>query len=626
MKKLLKSLIVFTMIFALVGCAATTDTPETTDTPKEGMTAGSYVAVAKGFAEDMNVEVVVSDTEILEVNILENNETPEKAKPAFDVIPSAIVENQSILVDSVAGATMTSDGIKLAVEQALTDAGANIDEFKKKVETVSVVDAELTNDEVPTEWDMTYDVIVVGAGFAGMSAAHSAQEAGANTLLIDKMPAVGGNSAINGGQYAAYTSDIAKDFQTKLNLPADTAEQHIADTIAGGGDLPQEELVEIMVHGSPIYFNKLLENGLVVRETLAMPGGHNGYRTYVTERSIGADITSIQEQMVKKSGATLMLNTKLVQLFKDDSGVVGIQVATNEGNKTIKAEKGVILSTGGFGANVEMRQQYDPMLDESFPTTNNPSSTGEGLVMAMELGAGVTGLEWIQRYPYAIPDTGVLDTVAVIPFTGPSYGVVNVDIEGKRFVNESETRDNVSNAIQATEGPTAFAILNRDLATWVPEADMDGYIESGRIISGETIEELVTNINALTYKGETINMDAAVLEETITNHNSYIADGNDPEFNKPIKETMVTIESGTYLAIPIYPSVHHTMGGVTITPNAEVLDVDGKVINGLFAAGEVTGGVHGTNRLGSNADADAMAFGMVAGTYAASGVNPVSVE
>ncbi len=622
MKRLLKLLVSSILVLSLVACSSENTTEEAT-----GMSAGTYTQTVTGFKDGLNVEVVLSETEILEVNILENSETPDKAAPAFDAIPSLIVDNQSIAVDSVAGATMTSDAIKLAVEQAIVEAGGNIEDFKTVVESVSVVDAPLTSDELPTEWDQTYDVVVVGAGFAGMAAAHSAQENGATTLLIDKMPTVGGNSAINGGQYAAYTSSIAADLQAELGLPADTAEQHIADTIAGGGNLSNPELVEVMVNGSPMYLNILLENGLVVRDTLAMPGGHNGYRTYVTENSIGSDITSIQEQIVLDAGVELLLDTKMVQIYMDETGtVVGIQVATEEGNLNIKAENGVILATGGFGANPDMRVEYNAELTDAYPTTNNSSATGEGLKMAEEIGAGTVDMEWIQLYPYAIPDTGVLDTAGVIPFTGPSYGFLNVDQTGVRFVNEAETRDNVSAAMQATGGVTTFSIFTAEVAAWVPQEDIEQYIADGRIIMGETVEELVANINAQTYQGETINMDAATLQATIDAHNSYIADGTDPEFNKEIKDSMIQIGEGPYLALAQWPSVHHTMGGLTINANAQVLNANGEIIPGLFAAGEVTGGVHGNNRLGSNADADAMSFGLVAGTYAATGTNPVIEE
>lgn len=621
MKKIISFALAISMIFSLIGC-----TPKTQQT--SGLKAGTYVETVKGFGGDMEVEVVLTQEGISAVTVKNNSETQDVAGAALTEVPAAIVANQSIGVDGVAGATVSSNAIKLAVEQAITKAGGDITKFNTEVATsTSMLKAPLTNEKMPTEWDMTYDVVVVGAGFAGMAAAHSAQDSGASTILVEQMPKVGGQSAINGGQYAAYTSTEAKRLQEKFNLVPDTAKQHIADTIAGGDNLPQKELVEVMVNGAPLYLNILLENGLVIRDVLARPGGHYGYRTYVTENSIGSDITNLQQKIVLDSGVDLQLNTKMTQIFQDETGkVVGILVATKDGLKSIKAEKGVILTTGGFSSNVEMRLKYDPKLTADMPTTNNPSSTGEGLMMAMELGAGVTGMEYIQRYPFANPENGVLDTVAVMPFTGPSYGIVYVDENGKRYVNEGERRDVCADAAVATGGTTTFSILNRELASWVPDKDIQKGIDSGRIIVGETFEELVENINAKTYQGKQISMDASTLKATIETHNTYIDNLKDPDFGKVMSETMAKIENGPYMAIPQWPAVHHTMGGLTITPNAQVLDTNGKVIPGLFAAGEVTGGIHGTNRLGSNADADACTFGMVAGVYAATGENPVKIQ
>lgn len=622
MKKLTKCIISAFLVISLAGC---TKTEPTVSPDANVLVPGSYVITTKGMNEGLTVEVVLSETKIDSVTVKEHKETKGIADEALAVIPKRIVDEQSITIDVIAGATRTSEGIAKAVEQAITDAKGNVELFKKASNTVAIKDAALTNDPLPETWDMTYDVVVVGGGFAGLAAAHTSQNNGSSTVLVEKMPLVGGQSAINGGQYAAYTSSIAADLQTKFSLEPDTAQQHIEDTIKGGDNLPQPELVEIMVYGSPMYFNTLLENGLKVRDTLARPGGHYGYRTYVTENSIGADITNLQKELVDKAGATVMTNTKMVQLFKDAEGrVVGIKVATQDGLKTIKAEKGVILASGGFSSNVEMRLQYDEKLTADIPTTNNGSSTGEGLRMAMELGAQTTGMEYIQRYPWADPNTGVLDTPAVMPFTGPSYGVIYVDENGNRYVNEGERRDVCANAAVATGGTSTFSIFTREVATWVKDTDLEAGIASGRIYKADSLEELVKLINANPYQGKTINMDAATLSATVARHNGFIDSKTDEDFGKVMSDTMKKIENGPYYAIPQWPSVHHTMGGLSITPNAEVLDADGKIIPGLFAAGEVTGGIHGTNRLGSNADADACTFGMVAGNMASTGVNPVA--
>ena len=621
MKKLLCLLLA---ILLVTGCSSPSGEKE-----PEGGTSGTFTGVAGGMNGEVKVDVTFTDSKITDVKIGSNSETPGVSDAALNTLPGLIVTNQSTAVDNMAGATISSVAVKNAVNDAIEQAGLSKDDFGTKV-VATVRNAELTNDALPTEWDETYDVVVVGGGFAGLAAAQSAAAEGATVGLFEKNANVGGNSATNGGQYAAYTSDKAEQVYASANVEPDTAEQHIQDTIKGGDNLPNPELVKVMVHGSPIYFNRLLENGLVIRDMIARPGGHYGYRTYVTENQIGADITIVQTEMVKNAGVDVSTDAKMVQLYQDETKkVVGVQVATLEGNKNIKANKGVIIATGGFSSNVEMRDEYNTIwetLDSSVPTTNNGSSTGEGLSMAIAAGAATVDMGLIQLYPFADPNNGILDNTAVIPFTGPSYGIVYVDQNGARYVDEGERRDVNAKAMMDTGATTTFSILTRELASWVTDSDFEKGIAKGRIIKGETLEELAANLNALKFKGESVSVDAKTLEESIARHNGFIDSQVDEEFGKTMTTTMVKMETGPYYAIPQFPSVHHTMGGLKINTNAQVLTEDGSVIEGLYAAGEVTGGIHGTNRLGSNADADACTFGMVAGTYAATGVNPVEVK
>lgn len=408
----------------------------------------------------------------------------------------------------------------------------------------------------------------------------------------------------------------------------DTAQKHIEDTIAGGDEMNNPRLVEVMVKGAPYYLNLLLDNGLVIRETLARPGGHYGYRTYSTETFSGSDITNLQRKMMDaQENVTLELDTKLVEIYRTrdaENKVVGIRVATEEGYKTIKAEKGVILATGGFGANVEMRETQVPYLDAAIPTTNNKAaSTGEGIQLAQAIGANTMQMSNIQRYPFADSTNGVLDTYAVWPFSGPSYGIVYVDYQGKRYVSEGERRDVCANAAVATGFVSTYSIFNWDVVkNYATEAELAAGIACGRILAADTLDELAEKINELEIKGQYPQINAETLKETIATHNRYIDEGVDPDFNKVMAATMAKIEEGPYYAIPQFPSVHHTMGGLVIDDHTRVYDIYGEVIPGLYAAGEVTGGVHGTNRLGSNADADACTFGFISGYYVATGEYP----
>jgi len=267
-----------------------------------------------------------------------------------------------------------------------------------------------------------------------------------------------------------------------------------------------------------------------------------------------------------------------------------------------------------------------PALTADLPTTNHVGATGEGLIMAQEVGANTMQMSYIQLYPFANPNNGVLDATAVIPFSGPSSGIVYVDVNGKRYVNEGERRDVCSRAAQESGGFPTFSIFGQDIVDkggFISQPQLEAGMKAERIFKADTIEELVEMINAHKYKDGTISMTAEALTETLNIHNGYIDAGVDPDFGKKIdKGVMIKTEKGPYYAIPQWPSVHHTMGGLTITEKTEVQDIWGKVIPGLYAAGEVTGGVHGTNRLGSNAIPDAMVHGYIAAEVITTGKVP----
>lgn len=646
MKKAIKFvslILVLCMMFSMAACAPkTTDTttPEQKEEPKQEvnitpMKAGEYVVDVTGM-HPMKVKVTLSEKAIEAVEVVSQSETQGVSDAALKEIPAKIVEKQSIGIDVVTGATRTSSAIIEAATKAIEMAGGVVAEFdiaETAAETADDARPPMGTKDLPSTWDMTYDVVVIGGGFAGLSAAYNASTQGASTLLIDKMPVLGGNSQINGGVYASYTSKIADELYTKLGLQPDTAEKHIEDTIKGGDYMGDVKLVKNFVYGSPVMLNMLLDNGLQVRESITRPGGHYGYRTYTTINGIGADIVAVQKKMLEKTSTEVMLNTKMTQIYRETTGeqrVIGIKIETKDGVKNVKAEKGVILTTGGFSGNVEMRSKHVPALTADLPTTNHVGATGEGIIMAQEVGANTTQMSYIQLYPFANPNNGVLDAYAVIPFSGPSSGIVYVDVNGKRYVNEGERRDVCSRAAQESGGFPTFSIFGQDIvdkAGFITESQLQSGMEAERIFKADTLEELAEIINAHQYKEKSINMSGETLKATIDTHNGYIDAGKDPDFGKVIdKGVMLKTDKGPYYAIPQWPSVHHTMGGLTITEKTEVQDIWGKVIPGLYAAGEVTGGVHGTNRLGSNAIPDAMVHGYIAAEVAVTGNVPDFVK
>lgn len=369
----------------------------------EGMKPGTYTEVTRGMYDGLTVDVTVSEDKIEDIKVTAYNETAP-GWPALEKMPAAILEAQSLAVDTVSGATRTSEGILKAVEAALTEAGANVEDFKKPVEA--------KESAAPDYFPTMGSVEVRSSGTRAMMSSSSAavsralrrltlrRRLAAASCWLRSSPPPAGNSAINGGQYAAYTSERAAELQQKLGLEPDTAEKHIEDTIKGGDNMSNPALVREMVYASPVYFDLLLDNGLQIRDTLARPGGHYGYRTYVTENQVGSDITNLQLKMLKETSATIELETKLVEIYRtrdEANRVVGIRVATADGYKTIEAKKGVIMATGGFSSNVEMRETQVPYLTADLPTTNiKAASTGEGIYLAQAIGANTTQMSNIQ--------------------------------------------------------------------------------------------------------------------------------------------------------------------------------------------------------------------------------------
>jgi fumarate reductase flavoprotein subunit len=308
-------------------------------------------------------------------------------------------------------------------------------------------------------------------------------------------------------------------------------------------------------------------------------------------------IVDVLKKEVEKDNIEVRLNNKATEILKDKDGkVTGVEAVDKEGKEYTLDAKAVVLATGGFGANKEMVVKYQPGL-KGFATTNQPGATGDGIVMAEKLGADFVDMKQIQTHPTVVPEKGILITEAL-----RGNGAIMVNHEGKRFINELGTRDVLSKAILNQNGKTAYLIFNDGVRKSLKACE--DYFTQGLVKEGATIEELAKNIN----------VDPATLKATLDTYNGYVTDKKDKEFNKPVE---VSLSNGKYYAIEITPAIHHTMGGVKINPKAEVIGKDGQPIKGLFAAGEVTGGVHGGNRLGGNAVADIVVFGRIAGNSAA---------
>jgi urocanate reductase len=462
---------------------------------------------------------------------------------------------------------------------------------------------------VPDSWDEEVDILIIGSGFAGLSAAAEAAKTGAKTVILEKMPTYGGNSIINGGVYAAWDSSL--HLRKKLNYGNDTPEQHKDDTLKGGDFFNIPELAETLAKGSGDALTWMIEDGGArLREALARAGGHTAYRTHTVVEGIGRGFTEPLRKMAEKNGATIRLDHEVTWIWRQDSEspVLGVEAKRGRSVVNIKVNKGLILASGGFSRDLKMRMDHYPLLTENFNSTNHKGATGEIIRYAQAVGADTLQMNFIQLYPFAEPETGILDTPAVYPFNGPGHGILYVTRHGKRFVSELERRDVCSFAqLKLGEKPT-FSIFNQEMITKMGGTDkevQDG-VAKGRFVKADSISELAGKLG----------IPKEPLVETINRHNQFIKDGKDPDFNKPMTNQMILLIQGPFFGLPQWPAIHHTMGGLRINAKAEVIDVFGKPIPKLYAAGEVTGGVHGSNRLGSNAIPDCVVFGRLAGTTA----------
>ncbi|MCE5274073.1 MAG: flavocytochrome c [Syntrophaceae bacterium] len=462
---------------------------------------------------------------------------------------------------------------------------------------------------LPKKWDETLDTVIIGSGFAGLAAAAEASKGGAKVVIFEKMPVYGGNSVINGGEYNSWDDEL--HLREKLKLGDDSVDLHTKDTIKGGDFYGSPELAKILTEGATPALNWMIDDGgLKLRDILNRTGGHTAYRTHTCVEGVGRGYTEALKKIAESRGTTMRLRTKVLWIWRADTNgpVLGLEVDEDGKKKNIKIKRALILASGGFSWDIKMRQEFNPSIVPEFNCTNHKGATGEMIRYAQAIGADALQLCFIQLYPYAEPEKGTLDSPAVYPFRGPGYGIVYVDKKGKRFVNELERRDVVSRAEIATGMKPTYSIFNEKM---IPKMGTKEEVEKGmargRFVKADSIADLAQKIG----------VPPEALVDTINKHNLYLKDKKDPEFNKAINDVMLPMEEGPFYAIAQWPAVHHCMGGLRINKMAQVIDIWGAPIPRLFAAGEVTGGIHGSNRLGGNATPDCVVFGRIAGTNAA---------
>ena len=601
-------------------------------TSAAGGVSGSFTGTAKGMGGDVSVTLTLTDNVITDCTAKGDEETPGIGSVVIEQFPGEVVEGNTINLDSISGATITSNAFVEAAKAALTEAGLNPDDYMAK--------ADKTANGETVSYDA--DVVVIGAGGAGMTAAMTAADAGQKVVILESQAMVGGNSArATGGMNAAKTvyqdenefdqaAGVEKTLATAAEKYADNetitalaktvSEQWAAyqanptgyfdsvelmelDTMVGGKGINDPELVKTLCEGTADAIDWLDENGITLHNVSSF-GGASVKRIHrpVNEEgkvvSVGAYMIPLLQENCEKRGIDIVLNTTVDTILTDANGAaVGVSGTDKDGNTVVVNAKSVILATGGFGANLDMVTQYKPEL-AGFMTTNAAGAQGQGIEMATAIGAGTVDMDQIQIHPTVEANTAALITEGL-----RGDGAILVNANGERFIDEVGTRDVVSAAEIAQPGSYSWLIVDQAMAD--ASSVIQGYIKKGYTKTGATYEELAKELD----------VDPAAFTNTMETWNSYVEAKNDPDFGRTSFAN--PLNNGPYYAIKVTAGVHHTMGGVTINSATEVLKEDGTVIPGLFAAGEVTGGVHGANRLGGTAVADFVVFGRIAGESAA---------
>lgn len=551
---------------------------------------GTYEGKAVGYGGEVKVSVEVDDKSIKDVKVNEHNETSMISDMAINELPKKVVEAQYTGVDAISGCTFSSMAVLSATNEALKQSGVDMDLVQAKVENKEVT---------KTDEDIDTEIVIIGAGGAGLSAGIEALNNGAKDIIIvEKMPFIGGNTLRAGGAMNA----VDQEKQAKSNIE-DSIDLHYTQTWEGGHKVADKDLVRTMVENAPDAVKWLEEQGVEFKDKIGSAIGSKWHRSHQTVKPLGTGYISALQDKFEEKGGKILLNTKAEEIIKEADKVTGIKATSHDKNLTIKASRGVIIASGGYAFDPDLAKKYlndkgvynTDNLPEKLESTNHPGATGDGIVMGEKIGAQVIDMEHIQLLP--MPGNRF----------GPSINVEDsffINKEGKRYIREDAGRDELClAAFEQTDGQyymiSDAQIISDDRKTLSGES-IDTLIAKELVVEKPTIKELA----------EAIKVPVEQLEKTTEEFNKSV-DKKSDEFGREVWGKK--IEKAPFYATLRYPALHHTMGGLKINTQTQVLDKDDKPIPGLYAAGEVTGNIHGDNRLGGNAIADIIVFGRIAG-------------
>ena len=594
---------------------------------------GTFEGKAYGNNGWLTVEVTIKDNKITDIKTPGQRETKYLGDTAIREIGKDVLQYQTLNVDNVAGATVTSTALKTAIAQAIEKAGGDIAAFQKPVPEKIKKVVGITKGSA--------DLIIVGAGGAGLSAAVTAKDLGVkNVLVLEKMPVIGGNtlrcaSAFNAAdpdrqkalpmtetlkeavvkaisekpvseEHGKLMADVKAKYEAYLKSGSktlfDCPEWHALQTYNGGDKVGQIPLIRQYSNNVLDTLHWMQSKGSPVMDRVSQGAGALWQRTHQLDAPAGLGLIDPLYQSAVKQGVNFKLGMRVQDLILNDKGrVIGVTATDKVGNKyEFTSKDGVILATGGYSQNKEMRRKSAPHLTPEMVSTNQPGATGDGIVIATRHGADTTGMNYVQVYPLATPGTGALQGRAR-KMSGLD-DVIDVNKNGERFVKEDARRDEFVAAIKKQPGGVVYDINDSSIVKPLNSfnEDVETLVSIGRIYKADSLADLAKQLG----------MPADKLEATVAEFNKMVEAKNDPKFGRKLFDRPIV--KPPFYATPRAPSIHHTMGGLQISTNAQVLDKNGKPIPGLYAAGEVTGGIHGSNRLGGNATADVLTFGRIA--------------
>lgn len=601
---------------------------------------GTYTATTLGRNGDVTVQVKIANNKIADVKVLNWSETHPVADLPKTKVPADIVKNQSTNVNNVSGATLTTFAIKTAVQDCLKQAGLNPKNYAKAVPNPVKVSGNV---------EEKADVVVVGAGGAGLSAAVAAAKRGLNVIVVEKAHFAGGNTSVSGGCFNAADPEgqkpikmtegqklsIDKLLEEKIQNPLqkklvtqvkqqweaykksgsdslfDSPELHALQSWKAGDYKANLALVYKLTKEAPTIQKTLSEMGLAWQKQPTQFVGAlwpRSHRAGNYKSGVGYIDTYLDLIKAHKLPVSFMMSTPAESLIEKDGKVIGIKAKGPDGKDySIYASKGVILTTGGFGANVKMRNEYDEIwdkkLDAKVKTTNMPAITGDGINMALKADAAVKDTGYIQLLPTTDPATGSTNH-KIVESTN-----IYVNKLGNRFVNEQGRRDVLAKAALAQPDHVFYVIGTEQTLL----KDKEGRGPYGIMIADLLKQKKAFKADTLEGLAKELGMNPENLKRTVEKWNEFCKTQKGDEFGRMSCEEGNKLPKGPYYASVMTPSVHHTMGGLVIDEDTRVLNKAGKPIPGLYAAGEITGGIHGTNRVGCNAVPDALIYGTISG-------------